>query len=107
PRFNPAEVFQLRGVFSSASANAGFSMPLFDLQGHRGARGLRPENTLPAFETALDIGVHSIETDLHLTRDGVPILFHDAHISPRLCRLVSGSQAPDPAAQPPISGLTL
>jgi glycerophosphoryl diester phosphodiesterase len=53
-------------------------MPLlFDLQGHRGARGLKPENTLPSFEVALDCGVSSIETDLHLTRDGVPVLSHD------------------------------
>ena len=33
---------------------------VFDVQGHRGARGLRPENTLPAFETALDLGVHLV-----------------------------------------------
>lgn len=49
----------------------------FELQGHRGARGLKPENTLPSFEAALDIGVSSIETDVHLTRDGVPVLCHD------------------------------
>jgi glycerophosphoryl diester phosphodiesterase len=49
----------------------------FNLQGHRGARGLQPENTLPSFEAALDVGVTSIETDLHLTRDGVPVLCHD------------------------------
>lgn len=49
----------------------------FNLQGHRGARGLQPENTLPAFETALDLGVTSIETDLHLTRDGVVVLCHE------------------------------
>jgi glycerophosphoryl diester phosphodiesterase len=49
----------------------------FDLQGHRGARGLRPENTLPAFEAALDAGVTSVETDLHLTRDGAVVLCHE------------------------------
>ena len=44
-------------------------MPLaFDLQGHRGARGQRPENTLPSFEAAFDAGVTSVETDLLLTR---------------------------------------
>ena len=52
-------------------------MSPFDLQGHRGARGLKPENTLPAFEVALDLGVTSIETDVHLTKDGVPVLAHD------------------------------
>jgi glycerophosphoryl diester phosphodiesterase len=52
-------------------------MPTFDLQGHRGARGLRPENTLPSFEAAFDAGVSSVETDLHRTADGVVVLCHD------------------------------
>jgi len=56
--------------------------PAFDLQGHRGARGLRPENTLPAFEAAIDLGVTSVETDLHLTRDGEVVLCHDPSLSP-------------------------
>ncbi|MHB1425106.1 MAG: glycerophosphodiester phosphodiesterase family protein [Gemmataceae bacterium] len=50
---------------------------LFHLQGHRGARALHPENTLPSFEAALDMGVSSIETDVHLTRDGIAVLCHD------------------------------
>jgi glycerophosphoryl diester phosphodiesterase len=62
----------------------------FDLQGHRGARGLRPENTLPAFETALDLRVSTLETDLQLTRDGVPVLFHDAALSERSVRVREG-----------------
>jgi glycerophosphoryl diester phosphodiesterase len=52
-------------------------MAAFDLQGHRGARGLKPENTLPSFEAAFDLGVTSIETDVHLTDDAVPVLIHD------------------------------
>src|SRR5256885_13141728 len=56
--------------------------PSFDLQGHRGARSVRPENTLPSFEAALDAGVTSIETDVHLTRDGVSVLIHDAVLTP-------------------------
>jgi glycerophosphoryl diester phosphodiesterase len=59
-------------------------MPSFDLQGHRGARGLRPENTLPSFEAAFDSLVTSIETDLHLTRDGIVVLCHDPYVSPHL-----------------------
>src|SRR5947209_5173754 len=58
----------------------------FNLQGHRGARGLRPENTLPSFEAALDAGVTSIETDLHLTTDGQVVLCHDPRIGGRLVR---------------------
>jgi glycerophosphoryl diester phosphodiesterase len=48
-----------------------------EVQGHRGARGLAPENTLAGFEIALDLGVDSIETDVHLTQDDVIVLFHD------------------------------
>jgi glycerophosphoryl diester phosphodiesterase len=51
--------------------------PGFEVQGHRGALGVRPENTLAGFELALDLGVTSIETDVHLTRDRVPVLHHD------------------------------
>jgi glycerophosphoryl diester phosphodiesterase len=65
---------------------------LFELQGHRGARGLKPENTLPSFEAALDIGVSSIESDVHLTRDGVPVMCHD----PDLGDLLSASPAKTP-----------
>jgi glycerophosphoryl diester phosphodiesterase len=79
----------------------------FDLQGHRGARGLKPENTLPGFEVAFDLGVTSIETDVHLTRDGVPVIFHDATVSTRLCQRTRGSSSPDPAAAPLVSSLTL
>jgi glycerophosphoryl diester phosphodiesterase len=52
-----------------------------EVQGHRGARGLLPENTLPSVEIALDLGVNSIETDIHLTQDDVPILFHDPRLN--------------------------
>jgi glycerophosphoryl diester phosphodiesterase len=79
----------------------------FELQGHRGARGLKPENTLPGFETALDIGVTSVETDVHLTRDGVPVIFHDAAVSTRLCRRRRGSRSPAPSTAPLVSSLTL
>jgi glycerophosphoryl diester phosphodiesterase len=58
----------------------------FELQGHRGARGLRPENTLPSFEAALDAGVAAIETDLHLTRDDVVVLYHDPRLG-ACCKL--------------------
>ncbi len=56
----------------------------FDVQGHRGARGLAPENTLAAFRAALDIGVSTLETDLAVTRDGVLVLTHDPQLNPAL-----------------------
>jgi glycerophosphoryl diester phosphodiesterase len=48
--------------------------------GHRGARGLAPENTAAGLQKALEIGVDEIEFDVRVTRDGVPVLYHDATI---------------------------
>ncbi|MFT3953922.1 MAG: glycerophosphodiester phosphodiesterase [Piscinibacter sp.] len=62
----------------------------FDLQGHRGARGLAPENTLAAFERALAIGVSTLETDVHLSADGVVVLHHDPSLNPDLARDAKG-----------------
>lgn len=78
----------------------------FDLQGHRGARGLSPENTLPSFERALDEGVTSIETDLHLTADGEVVLYHDPHLGPDLCRRLPRGRVPAPKGRPLIASLT-
>jgi glycerophosphoryl diester phosphodiesterase len=48
--------------------------------GHRGARGQAPENTLASIESGLDSGVHEIEIDARVTRDGVVILLHEDSI---------------------------
>lgn len=77
----------------------------FDLQGHRGARGLAPENTLAAFRKALAIGVTTLETDLAVTRDGVLVVAHDIHLNPDLVRNVDGRWLS--AKGPPIRSLTL
>src|SRR6476646_3256051 len=55
----------------------GMILPAFDIQGHRGAPRVHPENTLPSFEAALDGGATSLECDVHLTADSVPVLCHD------------------------------
>ena len=58
----------------------------FDLRGHRGARGLAPENTLPAFARALSIGVTTLELDIAITRDGQLVISHDPALNPDLTR---------------------
>lgn len=58
----------------------------FDAQGHRGARDLRPENTLPAMEAALDNLTTTLETDIGLTSDHVPLLGHEPRVSASHCR---------------------
>ena len=70
----------------------------FDLQGHRGARGIKPENTLPAFETALDLMVTTLEFDLHFSADDEIVVWHDPAIVASKCGLLPGAPAdvPDP-----------
>ncbi len=60
------------GLLSTAAAPRGF-----DLQAHRGGAGLWPENSLLAFDRALALGVTTLECDVHVSRDGVPVLSHD------------------------------
>jgi len=62
----------------------------FDLQGHRGARGLMPENTLPAFARALEIGVTTLEMDLAVTRDGEVVVMHNPRFEPEIARDANG-----------------
>ena len=62
----------------------------FDLQGHRGARGLAPENTLHGFEQALALGVTTLELDVVISADGVPVISHDPVLNPDITRDASG-----------------
>jgi glycerophosphoryl diester phosphodiesterase len=49
--------------------------------GHRGARAYAPENTLASIHTAADLGIEWVEIDVKLTRDGVPVIFHDDELN--------------------------
>jgi glycerophosphoryl diester phosphodiesterase len=77
----------------------------FDLEGHRGTRGLAPENTLAAFRRALAIGVTTLETDLGVTRDGVLVISHERFLNPDLVRTADGRWLPERG--PPLRTLTL
>jgi glycerophosphoryl diester phosphodiesterase len=68
----------------------------FDLQGHRGARGLLPENTLPAYEQAVRIGVTTLELDVGVSSDGVVVISHDRSLNPEITRDASGQWLPVP-----------
>lgn len=76
----------------------------FDLQGHRGARGLAPENTLAGFAKAMEIGVSTLELDLALTKDGVLVAHHDTRLNPDLTRKAEGEFLAE--VGPPIHTLT-
>jgi glycerophosphoryl diester phosphodiesterase len=77
----------------------------FDLQGHRGARGLAPENTLAAFRRAMEVGVTTLETDVAITRDHVPVISHNADLNPDLVREGGENWLARPG--PPIHSLLL
>ncbi len=89
---------------SSDPTTSGPAAPTFDLQGHRGARGLVPENTLPSFETALDLGVTTLEMDLHLSADGEVVVWHDPVVDPAKCRLAPGAPPDVPDPDDPAAG---
>ena len=56
-----------------------------EVQGHRGARARRPENTMPAFEYAIAQGVDVLELDMAVTKDGVLVVSHDPTLEPPVC----------------------
>ncbi len=57
-----------------------------EIQGHRGARGLWPENTLHGFAQTLALGVDALELDVALSRDGVVMVHHDSTLNPMTTR---------------------
>ena len=57
----------------------------FDIQGHRGCRGLLPENSIPGMLKAVDLGVVTLEMDLVISKDGVVLLSHEPWISSEIC----------------------
>jgi glycerophosphoryl diester phosphodiesterase len=61
------------------------------LQGHRGCRGLLPENTIPAFLKAVDLGVTALEMDVVLTSDKKVLVSHEAYMHPEICLKPDGS----------------
>jgi len=67
-------------IFSSCKttqSTKNVMLPAFDKQGHRGCRGLMPENTIPAMLKAIDLGVTTLEMDIIFTKDKVAILSHE------------------------------
>jgi len=63
-----------------------------DIQGHRGARGLLPENTMPAFEKAVALGVTTLELDLAITADSQIIVSHEPYFAHTICLDSSGQK---------------
>ncbi|MEQ9640792.1 MAG: glycerophosphodiester phosphodiesterase [Alphaproteobacteria bacterium] len=85
-------------------ATAGSLDTKLDTQGHRGARGLLPENTLPAFKKAIDVGMVTLELDTGVTSDGIVVVSHDRRLTPEITRGPDGEWLADPT--PAIHDLT-
>ena len=80
-----------------ASACLSWPAMALDLQGHRGARGLAPENTLPSFAQAIKHGVTTLELDVAVTRDGVVVVHHDLALNPNTTRDAHGRWLEQPS----------
>ncbi len=78
--------------------------PRIEVQGHRGARALRPENTLAAFRYALGLGVDVLELDVTVTKDDHLVVAHDLFLNPAICLDPKGAKL---AGRVSIRSLTL
>ena len=70
------------------------TIPEFDIEGHRGARGLAPENTIPAFLKALELGVNTLELDTVISKDGKVVVSHEPFFSSAIALDADGKPIP-------------
>ncbi len=63
----------------------------FDIEGHRGCRGLYPENTIPAFLNAVKLGVNTLEMDIIVSKDGQLVISHDPFMNDVICSNPDGT----------------
>lgn len=81
----------LSGLFHISQAQGTDNKP-FDWQGHRGARGLAPENALPAFLTALSFPkITTLELDVVISADGKVVVSHEPWLNAKICLDVEGN----------------
>jgi glycerophosphoryl diester phosphodiesterase len=73
---------------------AAAKFPAFSTEGHRGGRGLMPENTIIAMKNAVDIGITTLEMDTHITKDGEVVVTHDDYLSPGFMLTPEGKEIP-------------
>jgi len=78
-------------IFLAAISLSSYSQTTFDIEGHRGCRGLLPENTIPAFINAVKLGVNTLEMDMQITKDGKIVISHDAFIGSNICSKPDGT----------------
>jgi glycerophosphoryl diester phosphodiesterase len=101
-------VFALFCLFSCNNSDKKMATTIaFDWQGHRGARGLMPENTIPAFVRALQYPVQTLELDVAVSKDSQMIVSHEPFMSAEICSKPDGSPVlPDEAEKLLIYNMT-
>ncbi|TYP96891.1 glycerophosphoryl diester phosphodiesterase [Sphingobacterium allocomposti] len=78
------------------------AFPVFSYEGHRGARGLYPENSIGAMKTAIDLPkVTTLEMDCHITKDKKVVVYHDDSLNPKFVQYKNG----EPLAGKDIKGI--
>ena len=75
-------------ISAAKSADEKHRLEAFDVEAHRGGRGLRPESTLPSFENGLDLGATSLEMDTGVSADNISVVWHDESYDSKMCRRV-------------------
>ena len=86
-------------IFTACKDNSSNQMNVkrydFDLQGHRGARGILPENSLKGFQKAIDLGVSTLELDVVISKDSLVVVSHEAYMNPKICLDPKGNKITD------------
>jgi glycerophosphoryl diester phosphodiesterase len=95
----PAILVSIASLFTACSpethtSSAMDNFPDFYKEGHRGTRGLMPENTIPSMTKAIEDGANIIEVDIQISKDMQVMIAHDAHINRQISLLPNGEEIP-------------
>jgi glycerophosphoryl diester phosphodiesterase len=92
-------VFVLNGFAQSPGTKEMKHFPRFYKEGHRGTRGLMPENTIPSMKKAIDDGANVIEVDIQISKDNMVTVAHDPYINRTYSLMPDGSEIPESDAR--------
>ena len=84
---------------SQTSSKKGLVLPAFNKEGHRGIRGLMPENTIPSMYMAIDFDVNTIEVDIVISKDKKVVISHDVYFHPDITTTPDGKYLSSKEAQ--------
>lgn len=90
PAYLLSAMLLLAGCSAGDADLATGSRPAFEVVGHRGARGLLPENSIPSFRRALELGAHTIEIDVVVSRDSQVVVSHEPWMHHVICSTPDG-----------------